>query len=122
MKIFLMKPGKRQILFALYRMLTVTLLFGSSLFESQSVLAQSKMNVLEIPKNGTFEMQGDSLVVDQLIMHEASTLVLHRDSKVSYIKASEIIISVNCTIKGIGAAGTDGRKGADALPPTGLCK
>jgi hypothetical protein len=84
--------------------------------------AQIHQHTLTISKNQTFEMPEDTLVVDELIMHDSSTLVLNRASSGSFIKAKQISIASNCKIMGNGVAGTTGKRGKDAEQPSGACK
>jgi len=83
--------------------------------------AQTRMSVLEIPQNGSFEMPEDTLEVEELIMHDSAKLILNKFSANSLIKARKISIASNCKIMGTGGAGVKGINGKDAAQSSGAC-
>ncbi|AYB32058.1 hypothetical protein [Chryseolinea soli] len=95
----------------------ITLLFVPTLSN-----AQIRIPSLEIPRNTSYEIPGDTLLVDHLIMHDSSKLILNKTCNASFIKAKKITAGVSCSIVGNGNNGTNGKNGKDSDHPYGPCK
>jgi len=97
-------------------MLIVTLwMFTSALF------AQTTMPRLEIQKRQSYEMKEDTLIVDELIMHDSSAFILCKTSAASYIVVKKLTIGKQCWFIGTGNAGSSGKNAKDADPSYGPC-
>ncbi len=81
------------------------------------------MDKLVIPSGESFALAGsDILVVDTLIMQNASKIILNRNKIDNFIHAKVIQIGNDCIIIGNGADGVNGEKGLDGYTATGPCK
>jgi len=83
--------------------------------------AQTHPSVLEIAKNGVYEMKEDTLVVDELILRDSSKLVLNKNGKSIFLKARRISVGSACSIIGNGEPGLTGIYGKNADQPKGAC-
>jgi hypothetical protein len=87
-----------------------------------AVSAQTHLAVLDVPKNGTYELQDDTLIVNELRLQDGSTLVLNAMSSSSYIKATRVIVGSNCSVRGTGERGTSGVSGKSGGASKGVCQ
>ena len=100
---------------------TAILSIISFVFINEST-AQTRLGILEIPTGGSYQMPEDTLIVDELILRDSATLLLHIKSVGSFIQAKRISIGSGCTINGKGITGAQGQNGKNALPVSGVCK
>ncbi len=75
--------------------------------------------VIEIGKRKSYEMTGDTLVLDNLILLDSSKLVLTRPK--SFIKVNKLIVYTDAIIDGSGKTGENGRNGRPSSK-RGLCQ
>jgi hypothetical protein len=75
---------------------------------------------LEIPAKATYNLESDTLIVEQLILSDSAKLVLTKSKH--FIKANQVAIGAGCSVSGIGAPGESGPNGKPAPDPRGLCK
>jgi len=81
------------------------------------------MEKLVIPSGESFELVGsDIIVVDTLIMENASKIILNRKKADNFIHAKVIQVGSNCMIIGNGLNGADGERGLGGYTATGPCK
>ena len=91
-------------------------------FCSNELIAQTRLNSLEIGKNKVYQMQEDTLIVVDLILRDSSTLMLNKVGSSSYIKATRIIVEFGANILGKGAVGAHGTNGKQAIDAMGACQ
>src|SRR5579859_2376959 len=75
---------------------------------------------LEIPAGTTYNLEADTLTVDELILKDSAKINLVKPK--SYIKANRILIGAGCSILGVGKDGEAGKDGKSFPPPVGVCK
>lgn len=85
----------------------------------QDLLAQTRH--LEIPKKSSYELKGDTLILDELIMHDSSSIILKHSSSTCYIRVNKLKIGKQCWIVGSGMNGTSARPATDAEISEGPC-
>jgi hypothetical protein len=76
---------------------------------------------LEIQKKSSYELKSDTLILDELIMHDSSSLVLKHSSATSYIKINKLKIGKQCWFIGSGINGISARPANDADISEGPC-
>lgn len=83
--------------------------------------AQTRAGVIEIPKNGVYQMVDDTLDVDNFILHDSATLRLNEAGSKTLIRAKRISIGIGCTILGKGEVGASGGAGKRGREVSGVC-
>lgn len=101
---------------------SITVIISTLLFFANETVGQTRLGILEIPNGGSYQMPEDTLIVDELILRDSATLVLHPKSARSFIQAKRISIGSGGTINGKGLSGLQGQNGKHALPVSGVCK
>jgi len=82
---------------------------------------QTKIARLEINKYESYIMKDDTLMVDELIMHDSSNLILYKLSPSSYIQVKKLTVGKQCWIFGGGSNGINGKDAKDSEPAYGVC-
>jgi hypothetical protein len=81
----------------------------------------AQMKHLEIQKKTSYELKEDTVILDELIMHDSSSLILNRTSPTCYIRVNKLKIGKQCWIIGSGVHGTSARPAKDADISEGPC-
>jgi hypothetical protein len=99
------------------RILSIALCFGTS-----AVFCQTRFDKLVINSGDEFRLlHSDILVIDTLVMHDSSRLVLNFLKPENYIRARVAIIGNNCVIDGRGRDGSKGKQGLAGSALIGPC-
>ncbi len=85
----------------------------------RDVMAQNRH--LEIQKKSSYELKGDTLILDELIMHDSSSLILKHSPSACYIKVNKLKIGKQCWIIGSGINGISSKPANDADISEGPC-
>jgi len=81
------------------------------------------MEKLVVAQEQSFQLaESDILVVDTLIMEDASKIILNKNKADNFIHAKVIVVGNNCMIIGNGENGVDGEKGLGGYTAVGPCK
>lgn len=81
---------------------------------------RSQMSKLEIPAGASYNLEADTVVVDELILRDSCKLNLVKPH--TFIKANRTVIGAGCSILGVGKDGESGKEGKSPATPLGLCK
>jgi len=85
--------------------------------------AQLRYDRLELKSKEVFEIkESDIIVIDVLVMHDSSSIILNRDKKDNFIHAKKIIVGKGCRINGLGENGASGKPGIKGLSAEGPCR
>ena len=108
---------RNKILYAL-AMFSATLLI--SIFPRLSFSQNVTQARLEIPAKTTYNLDSDTLVVEELILKDSAKINIGKPKSV--IKANRIIIGSGCSVSGVGKEGELGKNGKSSPAPVSLCK
>lgn len=75
---------------------------------------------LEIPAGTTYNLDSDTLVVEELILKDSAKINITKAKCV--IKANRITVGAGCSVLGVGKEGEAGKNGKSSPAPMGLCK
>jgi len=75
------------------------------------------LSKLEIPAGTSYNLEADTMLVDELVLNDSSKLNLIKPK--SYIKANRTVIGAGCFILGVGNEGELGKDGK-SFPAPGL--
>lgn len=90
---------------------------------SCSSFAQLRFERLELKPKEVFHIkESDIIVIDVLIMHDSSTIVLNHDKKDNFIHTKKIIVGKGCRIDGLGENGVEGKPGVKGSVGEGPCR
>ncbi len=90
---------------------------------SCSSFAQLRFERLELKPNEVYQIkESDILVIDELIMHDSSVIVLNHDKKDNFIHAKKIVLGKGCRIDGLGENGNKGKPGLRGIHGEGPCR
>ena len=106
-----------KILYAL-AMFSATLLI--SILPRISFSQQVTLAKLEIPANTSYNLEADTLVVEELILKDSAKINIAKSKSV--IKANRVIVGSGCAVLGVGKEGESGKNGKSSPAPVGLCK
>ena len=81
---------------------------------------QMKLRKLEVQRKTAYAFEGDSLVVDELVMSDSAKIILTKQK--TFIKANRIVVGHGCMIFGTGATGELGKDGKSFPAPKVMCK
>jgi len=85
--------------------------------------AQIRLTTLTVGPNEVFELQNtDVMVVDTLILHDSSRIVLNTLKTDNFIHLKKLIVGRGSAIVGKGAPGIPGTVGLSASTPGGPCR
>jgi len=99
------------------------LLLFFSLVVATSAHSQIRLAKLELKAREIYKIEGsDILVIDTLIMHDSSSIVLSHEKKENFIHSKKIIVGKACRIDGSGDDGKPGMNGAKGLSGEGPCR
>jgi hypothetical protein len=86
-------------------------------------IAQIRLTTLTVGPNEVFELQNtDVMVVDTLILHDSSRIILNTLKKDNFIHLKKLIVGRGGAIVGKGAPGIPGTVGLSIATPGGPCR
>lgn len=84
---------------------------------------QIRLGKLVLADNEKFVIENsDILVVDTLIMHDSSSIILNLSKNDNFIHAKEVVVGANCFIIGRGVDGRQGTRGEKPVTPQAPCR
>jgi len=81
---------------------------------------KKNLSKLEIPAGTTYNLEMDTLIVDELVLKDSAKINLIKPKSV--IQANRVTVGVGCAILGVGKEGETGKDGKSPNAPLGLCK